>query len=169
MERTTIQAEDKERLLRGRALQITALLENYLIRVLLILKANIGDDEIIKFKEMGLSSRIIMIKDLIKIHYPTLYSSTKKAIKKYEKACKFRNRMAHSLITWHDPTLLTFEVWDIEVDRDGIHNMMPIKYTLHEALEEIEKLKGACVEVIKSTMPIHDEFDRRFPGFFQIK
>jgi hypothetical protein len=166
---TPKQANDKEILLRGRVLQITALLENYLKRVLLTLKANIGDDEIIKFKEMGLNNKIIMIKDLVKIHYPTLYSSIKKAIKKYQKACVFRNQLAHCLITWSDPTLLTFEVWDIEVDSDGIHIIKPITYTVHQAMEEIEKLKAACVEVIKSTMPIQDEFDRRFPGFSRTK
>ncbi len=166
---TPKQANDKEILLRGRVIQLTAMLENYLSRVILTLKANIGDDEIVRFKDMGLNNKIMMIKELVKTYYPTLYNGTKKAIKKYERACKFRNRMAHSLITWPDPTLLTFEVWDIEVDNEGIHNFMPIKYTVHQALEEIEKLKITCVEVIKSTMPIQDDFEKLFPGFLKSK
>jgi hypothetical protein len=116
---------------------------------------------------MGLKDKIKMIKKLVRANYPAIYSQVNKSIKKYQGACKFRNQLAHCLITWHDPTLMSFQIWDIEIDNEGIHIIAPVVFTINEARGKIEKLKETCLGIIQATMPIQNDFDSRFPNFPQ--
>lgn len=163
------QAQDKEFKIRGRIIQITSTLENFLVKAILITKSNAGEDDNMPFDDMGLTDKIMMLKKVIKQHHPTIFPDIKKAIKKYLKACKFRNQMAHCTIEWPDETLQTFVVFDTGVAEDGMHIITPVVYTTVQALEEIEKTKAVGAEIINLIKPISDEFDRRIQELFRPK
>jgi hypothetical protein len=159
------QSDEKERLIRGRVLQISATIEMVLARIILFSNLSNPKDEQVIFKSMMMSGKIKKASEMIKQYYPSIYSENKEVFEELNSAKDFRNRITHCSFNWDDPMLMSFQVWDLEIGEDGIQYYSPIRYTIDQIFSEIERLKRVTISILKITIAIEDGLQNKYPDF----
>ncbi len=161
-------ANDKEILIRGRILQLSAKIESILAKIILVSKMEDLQAEAVKFKGMMLHGKIEYSQKTLEQYHPTIYERQKSVFEDLLKLKDFRNKIAHCEITWNYDDLSYYTVWDISISEDNIQFYYPFNYTINETFERIEEFKQVGASLVKILIEIQEKFNAQYPGFFQI-
>jgi hypothetical protein len=148
------QSEEKEYLIRGKTIALTAQIEAIVASIMLISNIANPRDELVELKGLMINEKLKRAKEILKKFHPNVYKKAKPLFRRYKKISVFRNQIAHCVFEWNDPTLLSFCVWDIKDSPDG-HYFDLVRYSVQESDDNIELLQqfvydfGELVEMVK--------------------
>lgn len=160
-----VNAIEKEVMLRGTVMKISTLLEMALAKIIIISNPYNAKEEISKFKDMMFGGKIKRAKKLLSKHHPALFTEFKSVFKSLDKVKDFRNKMAHCSIYWHEPSFMSFELWDESKKEDNSIVLEATIYTMQECVLKIDELRKTFLEVQKLDVKVSEIIEKSHPQF----
>jgi|GEM_PF-3501168 len=165
---------NKENLIRGRIVEISARIENALKAIILLATQNkmtldISEEEekrlLIKYRGMRFDQKVSKALDLINEYYPTLKDKAQSTFNRAGEIFLYRHRVTHCTFEWPDKSLSYFHIWDI-IETDGVQHHAPFKYTIEQHLANVEEFKRVAVASLEIVQEIAKDINGKLPGFF---
>lgn len=162
------QSEEKEYLLRGRVINISSQIESLIARMIILVNFEQLSEENVPFKKMNYNAKLSKLISLFKQYYPIDYQSSRTVFDNLDSIKEFRNKMAHCIFQWNDPSLQSLMVVDAEIAEDGTHYFDGTKYSFTDVLKKIDDFKGAAIGLLHLIIQIEDRLGQKHPGFLEL-
>ena len=118
---------------------------------------------------MSYDAKINLAINLVKQFYSDHHSKTYKIFSKVKRHIKYRHRIAHCNFEWHDPTLLSFTVWDLVKtkgkNKESQHHRQFI-YTVDVSNKILLEFLSAAKDLQILCETISDDISIKLPNFF---
>jgi hypothetical protein len=158
----------KEEIIRGQVMLVSAKIELILCRIIILSNVSNPKDEIIKFKKMMMGQKIEKAKKCLSETHANLFAEHQEAFSDLDKVKEFRNIIAHCPFRWHDPSLLSLEIWDVNIHSDGQHVIEPTVYTMEYCVLKILELQNALIKLLKLDIEIENILKTTHPEFSKL-
>ena len=163
------QSLQKEYLIRGRIIEISSTIESLVARLILLVNiSNPDKNDNIPFKSMNYNGKLLKLIKLFKLYYENDYTQNLEVFEKLDSIKEFRNRVAHCIFKWNDPSLMSFEIIDADILEDGTHHFASFKYSIQDCFKKIDEFKDATISLLKLTIKIEDDLGQKIPGFLEL-
>jgi len=157
---------------RGESIFFTSKIESWLGKIVLFIKwehPELGIKKI-DFKHFTFYQKIEKVEKLLRSHYEEIFKANDGLFAELQNVRLFRNRVAHCEFTWNEEDLSYFEVWDIEENEEKDQFFVPIKYTIEQAISEMDSMVKAGNSLLSITAKFQSDFNEKLAnGFYSQK
>ena len=162
---------EKEILLRGSVLQVSARIEMVLLRVVLVSNADDMETAINGFKAKTMHQKIVAAKDALQLKYNSLYLKNEQAFIDLNEMRHFRNRFAHCIIEWDGQSVIRFKIVEANSQKHPTTQQLsvtfqPFHYTLDSFQIELEKLSNVLTELMVLNNDIEAILKQKYPRLY---
>lgn len=154
----------EEAKIRGVFLNMSADMEQTLLRIILYCIVDDPTPVLRNFKNMTMGRKIKFAQDDLKKYQPDLYKTLEEDFKELWRINAIRGQIAHCNFIWDETDTSFLDILDIDlIEKEW--RFIKIRYTRVQIVEEVEKYRKLILRMAHVCQFMIDDFNHKYPDF----